>query len=71
MNKKPDLLVTGVSSKGTDYGPGKEIAKNVQSMNGTKILLRTKGLTVINGKFETLVEKFKLVLSNWSVKRCS
>ncbi len=59
MNKKPDLLVIGVSSKGIEWA-GKEIAKNLNQ--NTKILLLTKGLTVINGKFETLVEKFKLVL---------
>ena len=61
MNKKPDLLVIGVNSKGIEWA-GKEISKNLNE--NTKILLLTKGLTVMNNKFETLVKKFKFVLKN-------
>ncbi len=61
IKKKPDLIVIGVNSKGIEWA-GKEISKNFNS--SSSILLLTKGLTVINGKFETLVEKFKLILKN-------
>jgi len=61
IKKTPDLVVIGVSSKGIEWA-GKEISKNFNS--STSILLLTKGLTVINGKFETLVEKFKFILKN-------
>ena len=61
IKKKPDLIVIGVSSKGIEWS-GKEISKNINS--SSSILLLTKGLTVINNKFETLVEKFKFILKN-------
>ena len=61
INKKPDLIVIGVNSKGIEWA-GKEISKNYNF--SSSILLLTKGLTVINEKFETLVEKFKLILKN-------
>ena len=61
LQKKPDLIVIGVNSKGIEWA-GKEISKNYNS--SSSILLLTKGLTVINDKFETLVEKFKLILKN-------
>ena len=61
LKKKPDLIVVGVNSKGIEWA-GKEISKNYKFP--TSILLLTKGLSVINNKFETLVEKFKLILSN-------
>jgi len=61
IKKKPDLTVIGVNSKGIEWA-GKEISKNFNS--SSSILLLTKGLTVINNKFETLVEKFKFVLKN-------
>jgi|TARA_Y100000294_G_scaffold119071_1_gene110537 glycerol-3-phosphate dehydrogenase (NAD(P)+) len=61
LKKKPDLIVIGVNSKGIEWA-GKEISKNYNS--SSSILLLTKGLTVINDKFETLVEKFKLILKN-------
>ena len=59
IKKKPDLIVIGVNSKGIEWA-GKEISKNFVS--SSSILLLTKGLTVINNKFTTLVEKFKLIL---------
>ena len=61
IKKKPDLIVIGVNSKGIEWA-GKEISKNFNS--SSLILLLTKGLTVINNKFETLVEKFKFILKN-------
>jgi len=65
IKKKPDLIVIGVNSKGIEWA-GKEISKNYKFP--TSILLLTKGLSVINGKFETLVEKFKLILSNNNIR---
>tara|TARA_Y100000590_G_scaffold55001_1_gene57508 strand:+ start:803 stop:1831 length:1029 start_codon:yes stop_codon:yes gene_type:complete len=61
IKKKPDLVVIGVNSKGIEWA-GKEISKNFNY--SSSILLLTKGLTVINDKFETLVKKFKLILKN-------
>ncbi|SVC66751.1 uncharacterized protein METZ01_LOCUS319605, partial [marine metagenome] len=61
IKKKPDLIVIGVNSKGIEWA-GKEISKNYNS--SASILLLTKGLTIINEKFETLVEKFKFILKN-------
>ena len=57
-----DLLVVGVSSKGIDW-IGDEISKFYNDK--TDILLLTKGLTIIENKFETLAEK----LSRISKKR--
>ena len=65
IKKKPDLIVIGVNSKGIEWA-AKEISKNYKFP--TSILLLTKGLSVINGKFETLVEKFKLILSNNNIR---
>ena len=65
IKKKPDLIVIGVNSKGIEWA-GKEISKNFNS--SSSILLLTKGLTVINNKFKTLVEKFKLILKNNGIK---
>tara|TARA_B100001971_G_scaffold34906_1_gene29903 strand:+ start:360 stop:1388 length:1029 start_codon:yes stop_codon:yes gene_type:complete len=64
IKKTPDLIVVGVNSKGIEWA-GKEISKNYKFP--TSILLLTKGLSVINGKFETLLEKFKLILKNNNV----
>ena len=61
IKKNPDLIVIGVNSKGIEWA-GKEISKNFNL--SSSILLLTKGLTVINDKFETLVEKFKMILKN-------
>ena len=61
IKKTPDLIVIGVNSKGIEWA-GKEISKNFNS--SPSILLLTKGLTIINEKFETLVEKFKFILKN-------
>tara|TARA_B100001741_G_C16527559_1_gene587839 strand:+ start:202 stop:1230 length:1029 start_codon:yes stop_codon:yes gene_type:complete len=54
-----DLLVIGVSSKGIDW-IGDEISKFYN--NKTEILLLTKGLTIIENKFETLAEKLSKIL---------
>ena len=60
LKTKPDLIVIGVSSKGIEWAAN-ELSKNLDK--DTKILLLTKGLTIINDKFETLVEKFRLILN--------
>ena len=54
-----DLLVIGVSSKGIQW-IGDEISKFYN--NTTDILLLTKGLAVIDNKFETLAEKLSNIL---------
>ena len=59
LKKKPDLVVIGVNSKGIEWA-GNEVSKNFTS--SSSILLLTKGLTIIDDKFETLVEKFQLIL---------
>ena len=59
INKKIDLLVVGVSSKGIDW-IGDEISKFYNK--NTNILLLTKGLTIIENRFETLAEKLKKIL---------
>ena len=60
LNTKPDLIVIGVSSKGIEWAAN-ELSKNLNK--DTKILLLTKGLTIIDDRFETLVEKFRLILN--------
>jgi glycerol-3-phosphate dehydrogenase (NAD(P)+) len=65
LKTKPDLIVIGVSSKGIEWAAN-ELSKNLDK--NTKILLLTKGLTIIDDKFETLVEKFKLILNKNKVK---
>ena len=59
-----DLLVIGVSSKGIEW-IGNEIAKFYKP--SIDILLLTKGLAVINDKFETLAEKLNNILNNQGV----
>jgi glycerol-3-phosphate dehydrogenase (NAD(P)+) len=54
-----DLLVIGVSSKGIEW-IGNEISKFYN--NTMDILLLTKGLAVIDNKFETLAEKLNNIL---------
>ena len=54
-----DLLVVGVSSKGIEW-IGNEISKFYNS--SIDILLLTKGLALINDKFETLAEKLNNIL---------
>ena len=54
-----DLLVVGVSSKGIEW-IGNEISKFYNS--SIDILLLTKGLALINDKFETLAEKLNDIL---------
>jgi len=62
IKKNIDLLVVGVSSKGIEW-IGKELSKFYQ--NKTDVLLLTKGLAVIENKFETLAEKLhKILVSN-------
>ena len=65
LKTKPDLIVIGVSSKGIEWAAN-ELSKNLDK--DTKILLLTKGLTIIDDKFETLVEKFELILNKNKVK---
>ena len=65
LKTKPDLIVIGVSSKGIEWAAN-ELSKNLHK--NTKILLLTKGLTIIDDKFETLVEKFQLILNKNNVK---
>jgi len=59
-----DLLVIGVSSKGIEW-IGNEISKFYKP--SIDILLLTKGLAVINNKFETLAEKLNNILNNQGV----
>ena len=59
FKEKPDLIVLGVNSKGIDWA-GNEISKYCTSE--TQILLLTKGLTVINNRYETIAEKLKQIL---------
>ena len=59
-----DLLVIGVSSKGIEW-IGNEISKFYN--NTIDILLLTKGLAVIDNKFETLAEKLNNILKEQGV----
>ena len=66
LNNKPDLIVLGVNSKGLDWA-GNEISKCYKK--DIPILLLTKGLTIIENKFETLAEKLNSILKNNGVKK--
>ena len=59
-----DLLVVGVSSKGIEW-IGNEISKFYNS--SIDILLLTKGLALINDKFETLAEKLNDILKKQGI----
>ena len=65
IKKNIDLIVVGVSSKGIEW-IGEELSKFYQ--NQTNILLLTKGLAVIENKFETLVEKLNKILTNKGIQ---
>ena len=65
IKKNIDLLVVGVSSKGIEW-IGKELSKFYQ--NQTDVLLLTKGLAVIENKFETLEEKINKILTNKGIR---
>ena len=65
IKKNIDLLVVGVSSKGIEW-IGKELSKFYQ--NQTDVLLLTKGLAVIENKFETLAEKINKILTNKGIQ---
>ena len=65
IKKNIDLLVVGVSSKGIEW-IGEELSKFYQ--NQTNILLLTKGLAVIENKFETLAEKLNKILKNKGIQ---
>ncbi len=65
IKKNIDLLVVGVSSKGIEW-IGKELSKFYQ--NQTDVLLLTKGLAVIENKFETLAEKLNKILTNKGIQ---
>ena len=60
-----DLLVIGVSSKGIEW-IGEELSKFYKEK--TDILLLTKGLAVIENKFETLAEKLNKILKKKNIK---
>ena len=66
FKEKPDLIVLGVNSKGIDWA-AEEISKS--NADGIPILLLTKGLTVINNKFETLADKLKQILIKKGFKK--
>ena len=59
LKKNLDLIVIAVNSKGIEWAAN-EISKNYNPK--TPIVLLTKGLTIINNRFETLAEKFKIIL---------
>ena len=59
IKKNIDLLVVGVSSKGVEW-IGEELSKFYK--DHTDILLLTKGLAIIDNKFETLAEKLNKIL---------
>jgi len=65
IKKNIDLLVVGVSSKGIQW-IGDEISKFYN--NTVDILLLTKGLAVIDNKFETLAEKLNKILIKNGIK---
>ena len=60
IKKDIDLFVIGVSSKGIEWA-GNELSKFYQ--NQIDVLLLTKGLAVIENKFETLAEKLNKILA--------
>ena len=64
IKKNIDLLVIGVSSKGIEW-IGEEVSKFYKDQ--TDILLLTKGLAIIDNKFETLAEKLNKILTNKGV----
>mgnify|MGYP001333328260 CR=1 FL=1 len=59
MKDNIDLIVVGVSSKGIEW-IGDEVSKFYNE--NTNILLLTKGLAVIENKFETLADKLEKIL---------
>jgi glycerol-3-phosphate dehydrogenase (NAD(P)+) len=65
VKKDIDLLVVGVSSKGIEW-IGEELSKFYKEK--TDILLLTKGLAVIDNKFETLAEKLNKILEEKNIK---
>ena len=66
FEEKPDLVVIAVSSKGIDWA-GQEISKYCSE--GTSILLLTKGLTILNNRFETLSEKLNQIFKKKKHKK--
>ena len=64
IKKDIDLLVVGVSSKGIQW-IGEEISNFYN--NSIDILLLTKGLALIDDKFETLAEKLRNILNKQGV----
>ena len=65
IKKNIDLIVVGVSSKGIEW-IGEELSKFYN--HSTNILLLTKGLAVIDNKFETLAEKLNKILEKKNIK---
>lgn len=67
FEKKPDLIVLGISSKGIVWASDelKKISKDGQL---PPLLMLTKGLSLNNGKYELLVDKLTRLLSEHGVK---
>ena len=61
INKKIDLIVLGVNSKGIEWASN-EISKC--SNNKVPILMLTKGLSIFDNNYQTLLDKVKLLLEN-------
>ena len=65
MNKKVDLIVVAVSSKGIEWA-SKELSKVLKS--DTPILILTKGLAINNDNYEVLAHKMERLLKKSGIK---
>jgi len=65
INKKVDLIVIAVSSKGIDWVSA-ELSKVIR--NKIPILILTKGLAINNNKYEVLVHKMRRLLKKNGIK---
>ena len=72
FQKKPDLIVIGVSSKGIDW-IAEELKKNAYNYNNElpPLLMLTKGLSINKNKYELLVDKLIRLLSQKDSKNTS
>ena len=66
LKSKVDLIVLGISSKGIEW-VSEQLHKVYKDIKLPKLLMLTKGLAVINDKFETLAEKLNNILNNQGV----
>ena len=66
INKKVDLIVVAVSSKGIDWVSA-ELSKVIK--NKIPILILTKGLAINNNKYEVLVHKMRRLLKKMELKK--